>query len=444
MSQTIVKAEEFKDSPLGMIPKDWEVVTLSSLFHIQSGTTPLRSKFQSYFANATIPWVKTTDLNEGWIFDTDECITEAAVRECSLQLLPAKTIVVAMYGGWEQIGRTGILKLTATTNQAISSLVKISNVVEPEFVLRALQHERNRWKGIAASTRKDPNITKTDVNNFLIVLPSLSEQQRITEILDTVDESIARTESLIQKLKQMKAGLLHDLLTRGLDENGELRDAIAHPEQFKDSPLGKIPKDWDALPLKYLLNEKPKNGYSPKESDEWTGVVMLGLSCLTEDGFKPVQLKNAPRNDPKINNSLLSNGDLLLSRSNTRERVALAGIYKDINRPCIYPDLMMRLILNEQCYSRFLELLLRHPSVRKQLTNNAQGTSVSMVKISSKTVMETWIFIPSFLEQKKIIEKIDIYDNRIRQEEAYLDKFKQQKKGLMHDLLTGKVRVNRL
>ncbi|MEG3844931.1 restriction endonuclease subunit S, partial [Microcoleus sp. herbarium14] len=242
--------------------------------------------------------------------------------------------------------------------------------------------------------------------------------------------------------KQIRAGLLHDLLTRGLDEDGKLRDAIAHPEQFKDSPLGRIPKDWEVLNLESLLNGRPKNGYSPKEVDEWTGTVMLGLSCLTEKGFEPCQLKNAPLDDPKVNDALLSDGDFLLSRSNTRERVALAGIYRDIGVPCIYPDLMMRLTINEKTCNRFLELLLQYFPIRRQLTGNAQGTSASMVKISSRIVIETVIPLPDSTEQVRIIQGIDRHDSRIRAESTYLAKLKLQKKGLMHDLLTGRVRVN--
>lgn len=82
------------------------------------------------------------------------------------------------------------------------------------------------------------------------------------------DEAIAHTSSLIAKLKHMKAGLLHDLLTRGLDENGELRDAIAHPEQFKDSPLGRIPKDWEC-------------GIAQLFCDE----IVVGVVCNATDSY---------------------------------------------------------------------------------------------------------------------------------------------------------------
>src|SRR5690606_16610143 len=80
-------------------------------------------------------------------------------------------------------------------------------------------------------------------------VPPLPEQQKIAEILDTVDEAIRKTDQIIAKLKQVKQGLLHDLLTRGIDDNGELRDPERHPEQFKDSPLGRLPKAWEVTTL---------------------------------------------------------------------------------------------------------------------------------------------------------------------------------------------------
>ena len=74
-------------------------------------------------------------------------------------------------------------------------------------------------------------------------------------MLDTVDEAIAKTEAVIAKLRQVRAGLLHDLLTRGLDPHGQLRDPIAHPEQFQDSPLGQIPKEWEVRSCQSLCRE---------------------------------------------------------------------------------------------------------------------------------------------------------------------------------------------
>lgn len=105
--------------------------------------------------------------------------------------------------------------------------------VLPEFAARVFQREDVFEEAIrTAEGTKMPRTSWDKLKNFRVFVPfQIKEQRTIVEILDSLDEMIAHTESLIQKLKQIKAGLLHDLLTRGLDENGELRDAIAHPEK---------------------------------------------------------------------------------------------------------------------------------------------------------------------------------------------------------------------
>jgi len=285
------------------------------------------------------------------------------------------------------------------------------------------------------------HVRRTDLLKYKIPTPPPPEQRCIAEILDTIDEAIQKTEALISKLKAMQQGLLHDLLTRGLDKNGKLRDPKAHPEQFKDSMLGKVPREWNVLSIGSLLSDRPKNGYSPKEVNEFFGCLILGLGCLTREGFRPIQIKNAPDKDLNLKKAMLQDGDLLVSRSNTRDLVGLPGTYRDVGFPCIYPDLMMRLKTNERCSSQFLELLLRHFIVRRQLTREARGTSGSMVKINSETIMSAMTCLPNKVEQQRIISTQKKLSTRIRTEERYLAKLKLQKKGLMHDLLTGKVRV---
>ena len=88
---------------------------------------------------------------------------------------------------------------------------------------------------------------------FLLRLPPLSEQRCIAKILDTLDETIRNTEQVIKKLEAMKQGLLHDLLTRGINENGEVRNPVRHPEQFKHSAIGQIPRVWEARSVMELL-----------------------------------------------------------------------------------------------------------------------------------------------------------------------------------------------
>lgn len=208
------KTHRFKPSPLGMIPEEWKCVELGRLYNLRSGTTPNRS-VSKYFDPEGILWVKTLDLNETYISDTEEKISDFALKTTSLSVQPSGAVLVAMYGGWQQIGRTGILEQPATTNQAIVSLTQKQEInLLSEYTQYFLQTYRRCWKRYAVSTRKDPNISKEDVMGFKISYPLDSEEQsiickRINEFESYINDQVATA----RKLKEIRKGLLNDLLT---------------------------------------------------------------------------------------------------------------------------------------------------------------------------------------------------------------------------------------
>lgn len=185
---------------------EWEEKKLGNIATIRSGTTPLRANVQ-YYEGGTIPWVKTTDLNNSFIYLTEERITPLA----QARINPEGSILVAMYGGFNQIGRTGYLTIPAATNQAISVLNTNQKMVIPLYLLIWLNAKVDRWKNLASSSRKDPNITGTDVANFPIIFPSITEQQRIADFLSSIDEQIFAQSQKLDALKAHKKGLMQRL-----------------------------------------------------------------------------------------------------------------------------------------------------------------------------------------------------------------------------------------
>lgn len=290
-----------------------------------------------------------------------------------------------------------------------------------------------------------PGLNRRDVYELEVYRPKFGERRKIAQILDILETAIRETEALIDKLKAVKQGLLHDLLTRGIDSNGQLRPPQRQaPELYKASPLGWIPKEWSWDTLDHWLTEKPKNGYSPKEAGEWTGIQMLGLGCLTKEGFLPTQLKPAPAADKGLDRARLNEGDLLVSRANTRELVGLVGVYRDVGTPCTYPDLMMRLLPSEKTSAEFLELVLQSSKVRRQVQAAASGTSESMVKISSSIVTSLKVAIPRTNEQTVILCRTKTLNAQLQSELQGLEVLRAVKVGLMDDLLSGRVRVTPL
>lgn len=182
-------------------------------FHLRSGSTPSRAREDYYSENGT-PWVKTLDLNEAELVTTDENVSALALTACPVTVHPRGTVLVAMYGGWEQIGRTAILGTEACTNQAITALrPKAEGAWEPGFVLMALQALRHRWRQFAVSTRKDPNITKSDIARFLLPHPSLKDQQEWGRRFEALSSLIRAERDANQKKRLQKSALLQKLLS---------------------------------------------------------------------------------------------------------------------------------------------------------------------------------------------------------------------------------------
>lgn len=186
--------------------EEWKVKALSEIATIRSGTTPLRSE-PKFYNGGKIPWVKTTDLNNSFISRTEECITSAAKAKIN----PAGSVLVAMYGGFNQIGRTGFLTMPAATNQAISVLNPRKDEVLPIYLLTWLNAKVDYWKRIASSSRKDPNITSADVANFTISYPCTKEQEELANLFSSLDELIAIKSQKIDVLKAHKKGLMQQL-----------------------------------------------------------------------------------------------------------------------------------------------------------------------------------------------------------------------------------------
>ncbi|WP_282794378.1 hypothetical protein [Streptomyces sp. CC224B] len=198
------------------------------------------------------------------------------------------------------------------------------------------------------------------------------------------------------------------------------------------------PAHGEGVKLGTVLRESPRNGYSPKPVPGWSGLQALGLGCLTADGFSPVQLKNVP-DTPLARTALLSDGDLLMSRANTRELVGLVGRFESTGRPCIYPDLMMRLRSDtDRCLTEYLELVLRSDAMRKVVTSGARGTSESMVKIGAEQVKSLRIPLPSIEQQGRIVAVQAVFTRRSKALAAQIAKLRTVQQAVVEDLLGGR------
>ena len=311
--------------------------------------------------------------------------------------------------------------------------------------IKFLTYHLNRISKYYVSYHGNPKLMNDVMANIAITFPPYKEQNAISTILETVDNTIQQTEAVIAKLKKVKAGMLHDLLTRGLDENGELRDPIRHPEQFKDSPLGKIPVEWEFNKLGSLIHTL-ETGVSVNAWDKPVGggdIGILKTSCVHSGFFFPGKNKTVfPRDKGRVSCPVRCNS-IIISRMNTPLLVGESG-YIDQNFPNLYlPDRLWQLLLREEKIGsvKWLSYVLNWKPVRKSIRDIATGTSGSMKNISKGALLSIYITIPQPEEQCIIASRLNAFDELLRKETNELIKLQQCKQALMQDLLTGKVRV---
>ena len=288
-----------------------------------------------------------------------------------------------------------------------------------------------------------PGISREDVLSLAVGFPSKAEQHQIADILDTVDAAIRRTEEVIAKLELVKKGLLHDLLTRGIDENGELRDPERHPEQFKESELGRIPRGWEVRPLEeYALfvtsGSRGWASYYAREGPLFIRIGNLTREHINLDLGSVVKVVPPPGSDGK--RTRLKEGDLLVSIT---ADLGIIGVVPE-NLGESYVNQHIALVRLDRCRvnPRWVGHYMAGPRAQEKIRRlDDPGAKAGL---NLPTVRGLLVALPSKQEQDGLAMILDHADRRISSERLYREKLRLLKKALMDDLLTGKVRVTPL
>ncbi|TVT67640.1 MAG: restriction endonuclease subunit S [Pseudomonas sp.] len=318
-------------------------------------------------------------------------------------------------------------------------------VAEPRFLWRKLMwfYRQPMLLTFQQQTTGIINLKFEEYLNATIEVPAdLAEQSVIAQLLDTLDTAIRETEALIDKLKAVKQGLLHDLLTRGIDADGQLRPPQSEaPQLYKESPLGWIPNEWEAVELNQLIDPKrpvvygilmPGYGHPGgvpvvKVKDIFDGKIHLNDLLLT-----------SPQIDREYSRSRLKAGDLLFTIRGTVGRTAFVPPVLDSAN--ITQDTARLAVTGTD--ARFLRAYLGMAVPSRFIATHTLGVAVQGINL--RDVRRIPIARPSALEAKAIADEIQSQERRLESESLSVAKLRLAKAGLLDDLLTGRVRVTPL
>ena len=401
------------------IPEGWSVKKISDLGTTVSGGTPDTNNPEYW--DGDVLWVTPSEvsaLSNRFIWDTERKITEKGLKQSSAKLLPVNSLIICTRA---TIGDCCINKKPICTNQGFKNIIVTGNNVDFLYYLIS-KNKHELIRKACGSTFLE--ISKKDIDNLKFPIPPLPEQEKIAEILGTWDEAIEKLSSLIEQKKLLKKGLMQKLLT------GKVR-LPGFTQPWKEVKL-------DEIGTTYM-------GLSGKNKDNF-GQGSYGIPYMNiyqNNRINPQQLELVEVGEGEKQN-IVKYGDIFFTTSSeTPKEVGFASVLLFKPEQNIY--------LNSFCFGyrlndfqsllpEYASFLFRSTQARKIMYKLAQGAT--RFNLSKNELMKEKIYIPSNIsEQHAIAEVLSTADDEINLLNQKLEATKEQKKGLMQQLLTGNIRV---
>ena len=393
-----------------------------------------------------IPVLRSTNFtNEGRIDYSNLAFRKIDPKRLALRLVNKGTILIEKSGGSPSQPAGRVVYCDEDFNGSASNFIEIAktnNLFCPKYVFFLLHHlyQIGLVLKYQQQTTGIINFKLEQYKNEEVLLPrDRKEQTQIAAILSTIDRAIEQTEAIIAKQQRIKTGLMQDLLTKGIDENGNVRSEETH--EFKDSPLGRIPVEWEVQTLESIVDEPITYGIVQAGSHIAGGIPYIRTGDMAGDSF---ELDKLLRTSPKIAKSYKRSevyaGDIVfalratvgkvlsvpqeLSGSNLTQGTAKISPMADIDET-------------------FLLWALRASIVAHQIQVVQKGTTFSEITLGELCKLR--IVLPKKREEQSIIGfQLQTRQESIQLMKTLLAKHKEAKTGLMQDLLTGNVRVTAL
>ena len=409
------------------IPKNWCWTRMENIARWGSGGTPSR-KIPLYY-QGTIPWIKTGELNDDYIFETEEHLSEDAVIHSSAKLFPINTVIIAMYGA--TIGKVGILGVEATTNQACACGVA-SLAVYFKYLFYYARSEKDNFvkKGKGGA---QPNISQEIIKKHAIPLPPLPEQHRTVSCIENLfaklDEAKEKAQTVVDGFELRKSAILHKAFTGKLTERWRKEHGVG-----LDS--------WEQLSIDSICHSLRYGTAKKSEKTGSVAVIRMGNLQQGEIDWSDLVYTN-DKND--IEKYYLNAGDILFNRTNSAALVGKTSIYRG-EYPAIYAGYLIKLDYDHEVVTGdFLNYALNTDRAKKYC-NSVKTDGVNQSNINAKKIGAYVIPVPQVNEQRaivKLLQKLLASEQQAKAAaEAVLSQIDTMKKAILARAFRGELRTN--
>ena len=406
----------------------WKSEVLSDVIDLVSGGTP--STTNEDFWNGEIPWLSVDDFNTSkrFVFDATKKISELGLKNSATKLLDVGDVIISARG---TVGVIAQLGSAMAFNQSCYGIKQKVSDLSIDFIYYYLLYYFKSI-GVVKSGSTFDTITKKTFDEILISFPtSSSEQYKISTILSTIDRSIDQTDQLIAKYKNIKQGLMHDLLTFGIDEKGTIRNPHTHTFMEKNGMV--VPKEWEVKRIDEISEVNPN-----KEKEIPSIVSFIAMGDVSENA-KLISPKLIAFRTVKNGFTPFKRGDILVAKITPCFENGKGAFLNELYSEYGFGSTEFH-VLRSKINAYFLYIHTTSIPFRNKLSAQMTG-SAGQRRVSTDAIRNYKIGIPSIFEQQKIVSILEQQGKLIESEQANLAKLQMLKQGLMQDLLTGKVRV---
>ncbi len=414
--------EGYKITELGEIPNEWKIKKLGELTKVIRGASP-RPKGDPRYYGGNIPRLMIADVSRDgkYVIPQIDFLTEEGAKKS--RPMKKGDLVISISG---TVALPTFLAVDACIHDGFMGFIEIDESILKEFLYYQILYLRELLISQATDGGVYINLTTDIVKDFNILVPSINEQEKIALILSTVDEQIDNVDELIQKNKELKKGLMQQLLTKG----------IGHTK-FKKTEIGEIPEEWEVIKLSELAEIKrgasPRPINNPKWFSENKKVGWIRISDVTKTKKYLKKTEQYLSEEGIAKSRLVKPNNLIMSICATVGKPIILKMEACIHDGFILFDNLDRSRVN----INYLYYLLQ----KKEEEFKSMGQTGTQANLNTNLVGSTLIALPKIQEQEKMELILSEVDEKIEEYENKKQKLEELKKGLMQQLLTGKVRV---
>ena len=411
-----------------MTPNGWSRTSLGTIAELSGGTTPSRTV--ESFWDGDIYWATPSDITalppaEMGIAKTAAKITRQAVEMTSLRMLEPGCVLMTSRA---TIGEAVINRVPITTNQGFCNFVP-GRSVHPEFLVNWLRHSKRTLVALSGGSTF-LEIGKQALRRLEIDLPPLPEQKKIAAILGSVDEAIAATQAVIDQTHKVKQGLLTQLLTRG----------IGHT-RFKMTEVGEIPEEWEVQELRTVARVQTGLAKGKKGIDDPVELPYLRVANVQDAYLDLSEVKTIHVSRRDVERHRLRHGDVLLTEGGDLDKLGRGDMWRGQIEVCLHQNHVFAVRTDSSILlPEFFGMQASGAYGKRYFLGCAKQTT-NLASINSTQLKQFPVLLPPIPEQERMVATLMAARDEEAGIEAALNQLDLMKRGLMQDLLTGRVRV---